>query len=342
MVIRRFLGVLLAALATACGAPAGAAEALPAIHGAAAVADIGGNQVELLVDGDEAAARIAAEISRATASIEAEIYEFDRADILAALVSARRRGVTVNVVYDPSVAVDAPTAATLRVAGVDARPFPIGPRQIDHVKLLVVDGRVAVLGGMNWGRRSYLNHDFDVVIAGPAVRHLGTLFAADEFRAGGRGALPPPPPPDPAGLRLLTTYPDTAIRTEILRALAAARGFAFIEMFVITDPGVLTALEAAAARGVAVWLLLDPGQDLNQVSATRLRAAGIRAAFYRSRGEKLHAKAMVADGNTLVVGSANWTSSGLSHNHELDAVIEDPGLAARALARMEADWRASQ
>jgi len=249
--------------------------------------------------------------------------------------------VVVHVVYDQSVAANAPTAAALRMAAIDARPFPTGPSQIDHVKLLIVDKRLAVFGGMNWGRRSYLNHDFDVVIRGPAVRHLDSIFAGDEFRAGGSGALSPPPPPDPPALRLVTTYPESAIRPEVVRVLAHSRRYVFIEMFVMSDPSVVVALEAAVARGVGAWVLLDPGQDLNQVTATRLRAAGVRTAFYRSRGEKLHAKAMVADGTTLVVGSANWTSSGLGHNHELDAVIDDPGLAARALARMEADWRAS-
>jgi phosphatidylserine/phosphatidylglycerophosphate/cardiolipin synthase-like enzyme len=58
-------------------------------------------------------------------------------------------------------------------------------------------------------------------------------------------------------------------------------------------------------------------------------------------GEKLHAKAMVADSRRLIVGSANWTSSGFLHNHELDAVIESARLASQALTRMEADWAAS-
>ena len=92
---------------------------------------------------------------------------------------------------------------------------------------------------------------------------------------------------------------------------------------------------------MAVRVLLDPGQPLNRRALVRLAGGGALARFYRSSGEKLHAKAMVVDGHALVVGSANWTSSGFTRNHELDAILDSPTLAQAALQRMEADWRAS-
>jgi phosphatidylserine/phosphatidylglycerophosphate/cardiolipin synthase-like enzyme len=64
-------------------------------------------------------------------------------------------------------------------------------------------------------------------------------------------------------------------------------------------------------------------------------------AYYHSHGELLHAKAMVVDGERLIVGSANWSRSGFTRNHELDAEFSSPSLAQTALAAMEADWRAS-
>ena len=109
----------------------------------------------------------------------------------------------------------------------------------------------------------------------------------------------------------------------------------------MTDSGAIAALADAARRGVRVFVLFDPNQDLNQLAAPRLRQAGVHTRFYRTSGEKLHAKAMVVDVHRLLVGSANWTNSGFLHNHELDAVIESRGLASQALARMEADWVAS-
>jgi phosphatidylserine/phosphatidylglycerophosphate/cardiolipin synthase-like enzyme len=127
--------------------------------------------------------------------------------------------------------------------------------------------------------------------------------------------------PDPGGFRLVATYPEAQVSRRCSDAIAA--------------------LSEAARRGVAVFVLFDPNQDLNQLAATRLRDAGVHARLCRSHGEKLHAKAMEVDRHRLIVGSANWTSSGFLHNPELDAAIESPALASQALARRESDWNAS-
>ncbi|MDP9325667.1 MAG: phosphatidylserine/phosphatidylglycerophosphate/cardiolipin synthase family protein, partial [Candidatus Dormibacteraeota bacterium] len=297
--------------------------------------------IELVTDGQEAVDRLLAAVAGARHSLEAEIYEFDRLDLADAMVAATRRGVALTVIADPTVEVNTATLARLRAAGAAVRLFPDGAMQIDHVKLLLADHSLAIFGGMNWGRGSYRNHDFDVVLTGPAVAHLEAIFTADIVRTGAATVSSSPAPHDPDELRLLTSYPDNQVRPAVLAAVAAARRAVFIEMYVLTDVEVMSALSATARRGVGVWILFDPNQELNQAAASRLRQAGVMARFYRTRGEKLHAKAMVVDGQTLVVGSANWTSSGFTRNHELDAVIRSQGLAAQALARMEADWQAS-
>jgi cardiolipin synthase len=326
----------------ACALAPAAAITLPAVpaHPGTGPAIFGANRVELITDGAEAARRMRNLVAGARSRIEAEIYEFDRADLADALATALGRGVKVTLIEDPTVSVNAATAARLRQAGAEVFDFPVQQRQIDHVKLLIVDGATAVFGGMNWGSGSWQNHDFDLVLSGPGVGHLEQIFATDVIRSGGRTSIPAAVP-DPAGFRLVATYPEAQVRPEVLAAIAAARAQVFIEMYVMTDAEVIAALSAASRRGVAVFVLFDPNQDLNQLAAARLRDAGVQARFYRTRGEKLHAKAMEADGGLLVVGSANWTSSGFLHNHELDAVIESPALASQALARMESDWNAS-
>jgi phosphatidylserine/phosphatidylglycerophosphate/cardiolipin synthase-like enzyme len=54
-------------------------------------------------------------------------------------------------------------------------------------------------------------------------------------------------------------------------------------------------------------------------------------------GGKLHAKAGLFDGR-LILGSANWSVSGLSVNHELDLVVDDAAVANSFRMRFEADW----
>jgi phosphatidylserine/phosphatidylglycerophosphate/cardiolipin synthase-like enzyme len=335
--------VFVAWVLAACGSPAAASAHLPSPgrHQAGAAVLVGGNRVELITDGADAARRLRRAMRGATATIEAEIYEFDRAEYAEAILESLARGVRVRLIEDPSVGVNTPIAERLRSAGAEVRIFPDRQRQIDHVKLLIVDGRTAIFGGMNWGSHSWRNHDFDVAVSGPIVAHLESIFAHDLVASGGRAPVPPPPPLDPTELSLLTTYPEAQVRPAVLESIAMARRSVFIEMYVLTDSETIAALSYAARRGVSVFVLLDPNQDLNQLAAARLRQAGVEVRFYRSSGEKLHAKAMVVDVHRLLVGSANWTSSGFLHNHELDAVIESASLACQALTRMEVDWKMS-
>jgi len=302
---------------------------------------VGPDRVELLGDGAQVAERLRREIEDARASVQAEIYEFNRADIAGAMLRALARGVTVKVISDPTVFGNSATLQMIRDAGGEVRLFPDGPHQIDHVKLLIVDRRIAYLGGMNWGAHSYRNRDFEVALTGPSVARLNALFEADLVRSGDLSTTPPAVPNVDGAVRIVSTWPDDEIAPTVVRALAGARHFVFIELYVLTYRQVLQQLAEAAGRGVAIFVLLDPLQDQNQGAFTQIRAAGGQARFYRTSGEKLHAKAAVIDGVELIVGSANWTRSGFTRNHELDVDIRSAAIANAALVRMEADWRAS-
>ncbi|MHB8509034.1 MAG: phospholipase D-like domain-containing protein [Candidatus Dormibacteria bacterium] len=339
MVLKPVLMIAAIVALAACAGQGQVSDALPGpLQSARPTAALGADGVGLMTDGSLVATRLRGLMENATRSIDAEIYQFDRPDLVAAMVAAADRGVRVRLLMDPTVAVDAATAAAIRAAHGRVWFFPVGPRQIDHVKLLVVDAREAMFGGMNWGARSYLNHDFEVTVHGPAVERLERLFSDDLRRSG--VTVPSSDAPSTApGIPLLATYPDDQVRPVVLRDIEAAKRWIFIEMFAFTDGPVVAALSHAAARGVAVFVLADPTQHPNRRTLRRLAAAGVHCEWYRGGGELLHAKAMVADGEVLVVGSANWSKSGFTRNHELDTELRDRGLAATALARMELDWR---
>src|SRR5207245_9466398 len=70
--------------------------------------------------------------------------------------------------------------------------------------------------------------------------------------------------------------------------------------------------------------------------------AGVDARWYPvPRGALLHAKIGLFD-DELLLGSANWTLSGLGVNHELDITTEDGGVIAAYRTRFEGDWSRSQ
>ena len=182
----------------------------------------------------------------------------------------------------------------LRTAGVDVVDYPVRKEMIDHVKLLVVDAAVAVVGGINWGVNSPANHDYDAEVRGPVVRNLDRVFDRDLVTCGRATSVP-----DPRARcgdrrrRHAARRGDPSTRAGAHRR--RAQHTLDLELFVLTDTGVVHALEAAALRGVAVRVLLDPSQPSSDPSYAALLADGIQVRWYRSRGELLHAKAIVAD-----------------------------------------------
>lgn len=320
--------LLLLVLLSACGAvpvPAPRSLPLPAVSGPAALW-----QDSRILD---QAARL---MTGARTRVLVEMYEFGRRDLAALMRAAAGRGLDVRLVYDPSVAESAATAAGLGAAGLAVRAYPLDDRrhQIDHVKLLLAD-ELALVGGMNWGRASARNHDYAIETSEPvAVTRLRAIFEQDWGRSSG-GLPAAAPPSSPA---VVQTTPGREIRERLLALLSSAREVVDAEVFALTDPEVLSALAAARRRGARVRVLLDPGQDVNRPSARWLRAAGVEVRDYPvPPGAKLHAKAGLFD-RRLLLGSANWSAAGLGVNHELDVESDAPAIASAFAARFERDW----
>lgn len=308
--------------------------------GPAAPVRTGADEVTLLRGGAATFAVLRGLIDHARIDVQVEVYELGQPNLLDALTAAHDRGVAVTVIDDPTEGHSATAAIRLRAAGVEVIDYPVRRLMIDHVKLLVVDGTVAVVGGINWGVKSPANHDYDAMLRGPAVTNLERVFERDLVTCG-RRASPANAVTDPAVI-VAATLPGTEIRPLVVNVIEAARASLELELFVLTDTGVVHALEAAHARGVAVQVLLDPSQRPSDPSFAALRDAGVMVRLYRSHGELLHAKAVVADSKAVLFGSANWSGGGFARNHELDIDVPDsPALAAQVQAQMRLDWGAS-
>jgi phosphatidylserine/phosphatidylglycerophosphate/cardiolipin synthase-like enzyme len=148
------LPLLLALLATSC-APGRTTPAtipprvVPPLVAGPVVA--GSDQLIPLLDGPAAFDAIADQLRRAQHSIDLELYEFQRADLAGLVLDARQRGVTVTAIKDPSERSSRTTWAQLEQGGIRVVAFPLERLTIDHVKLLIVDGVRAIVGGINWG-----------------------------------------------------------------------------------------------------------------------------------------------------------------------------------------------
>src|ERR1700736_1580853 len=284
--------LLLALLAASCAPgrtapPTGAAALLPPVLAAPIIS--GADQLVPLTDGAAAFAAITEELSRARRSIDLELYEFQRLDLAALLLDARDRGVAVTAIRDPSERSSRTVWAQLEQGGVKVVAFPLEHMTIDHVKLLIVDGVRAIVGGINWGTHSPNNHDFDVLASGPVGDNLERVFTQDLALARAPALIPPPTAA--RVVQVLTTHPGEGIRAAALAAIAGARQSIDIEMFVLSDRLVLEALVSAARRGVRLRALLDPTQPQNSAAMAQLQSVGAMVRFYLQAGDELlHAK----------------------------------------------------
>ncbi len=267
-----------------------------------------------------------------------EMYELERTDLVRDIGAAEARGVHVRVITDPTVRASRRAARVLDAMRVPERVYPVDDarHQIDHVKLLIADDEAAV-GGMNWGRHSDRNHDYVLETRNSVeVDRLVRIFDQDWDMAGGH-----PAPLQQISGAVAQTAPGSEIRALLEHALNSAVHRVLAEVYTLTDAAVIAELVIAHRRGAIVKVLLDPNQVYNLHAYAVLRAGGVEVRWYPvPRGVLLHAKIGLFDGE-LVLGSANWTVSGLGVNHELDIETDDPAAVQSYVTRFAADWARS-
>lgn len=343
----RFAFLLLTVCLTACSAPpplapiANAAQAAhaPGVGGAPSTSGSGRPEPVTLWQDASIFNRVGSLIGSARSRVMVEMYELGRRDITAALGAAHARRVPVRVITDPTVRASRSSSLVLDELGVPERVYPVddGRHQIDHVKLLIADGE-AMVGGMNWGAHSDRNHDYVLETRAPdEIARLVRIFDQDWNLADGH-----PAPLAPAPLQIAQTTPGQEIRAMLEGALGRARLRVLAEVYTLTDPEVMAGLAAAHRRGVLVRVLLDPNQAYNRHAYAVLSSSGVEVRWYPiPRGALLHAKIGLFDGE-LILGSANWTLSGLGVNHELDIATHDPQAVSAYRSRFDSDWSRSR
>lgn len=324
-----------------------------------------GNTARLLVDGTRAYPVMLEAIASARRRIHFENYIIrDDAvgrEFAAALSERARAGIEVRVLYDwfGSVGTGRAYWDELREAGCEVRSFgsPVGRRPLtplarDHRKLLVVDGRRSVMGGLCIGQEWREGEDGDgcwrdtgVLLEGPVARELDLSFGRTWARAGGEMPEDPGPvdPPGRTRARIIDGRPRHARAYRLYQLMATLAGESlYITMAYPLVPITLRrALTAAVGEGVDVRLLVPSSSDvpvLNQAARahyTALLRHGVR--IYEWKGPMLHAKTAVADGSLSLVGSTNLNPFSLLGNYELDVEIQDPAFGQALQEQFMAD-----
>lgn len=325
-----------------------------------------GNAVKLLIDGPATYAAMFAAMQSARSDIDLESYILDDdetgrrfADLL---IRKRAEGVRVHVIYDSlgSLATTAAFFERLRAAGIEVVEFnqtnPLKSRgkwgllRRDHRKILVVDGRIAIIGGINIsqvyssgsspaGRRESGKvgwRDTDIQIEGPAAAEFRKLFLETWERQKGP-SIPPPtgvPNRNDAGSALVRALGSTPGETNRITFVAyvaaitlAQHSIHLTNAYFVPDSQIMEAFTDAARRGVDVEIILPSITDASMVlSAQRYRYAGLLKSgvkIFERRNAVMHAKTAVIDGIWSTVGSTNMDYLSFLSNDEVNAVVLD-------------------
>jgi len=120
----------------------------------------------------------------------------------------------------------------------------------------------------------------------------------------------------------------SSITGRVIQLLDEARNQVDIAQFTWSVREIEDAVLRAHQRGVRVRIAMNAAQAQGDTVSTRLKSAGVDLRFRTGRAVPnsgydglQHAKFMVVDGNTLLTGSNNWSSTGTSFNEENTVVL---------------------
>jgi len=248
--------------------------------------------------------------------------------------------------------------------------------QRDHRKILIVDGKTAFLGGINISSvystgssagafssgsgdkpsaKDLPWRDTDLQIDGPAVASLQQLFIATWNGQKGetltsRDYFPKPAEIGKEVVRVIGSTPDepfSQIYVTLISAINSAdTTISLTNAYFVPDPQLLRALTSAAARGVAVRMILPGTTDSSLVFHAgrahydELLRGGVR--IFERKEALLHAKTVLVDGVWSSVGSTNLDWRSFLHNQEVTAVVLGAEFGGRMRAAFERDLAASE
>ena len=298
---------------------------------------LSGNDVEIITDFQTMSDRLIADIEGARHHINMLFFKFedDAAGrrIADALIRKSEEGVQVRLIYDDAGNLMVPRRfyRKLRKHGIQVRGFiriflPILSRDYNsrnHRKVVVIDGRVGYMGGMNIAQRYAeglkwgIWRDTHMRITGPAVSELQTSFLTDwKFTKGDEPDLgsmyPCNPPSGNTLMQIVTGGPMdkwNVMMQAYMTAIASARHHAYLQSpyFIPPEP-IMKVLQNAALSGVDVRVMIPGIPDKKYVYHTtmsymdELLEHNVKVLLYPGF---IHSKTITVDDELLTVGTTN-------------------------------------
>ena len=321
-----------------------------------------GDSHGVISDYEASIERMAELVDEAHEYVHVEIYimAWDKTTdvFFRALERASARGVEVRVLFDHIGSRKYPgfhrLGKRLNAAGIEWHlmlpfiPWRGKARRIDlrnHRKLLVIDGKQAMMGSQNMIDSSYLNrknsqigrnwHDIMVELSGPIVAAIEAAFSTDWYSESGQALGIRPYERDgnepevggaTSAMQLIpsgpgfTTSPNLKVFTSMM--YLAQKRLAIVSPYFVPDESLLAAVETAAWRGVDVELYVSEQADQYMVDRAQssyyrsLLEAGVRIFLY-PKPAVLHTKCFIVDDIYAVMGSSNMDMRSFGLNYEI-------------------------
>jgi len=320
------------------------------------------NRSEVLTNGQKTFRALFSALESAEDHIHLEYYIFHNdaigGNILNLLMRKASEGVKVRVLVDGlgnwslTKRFGELKKVGVETAGFYPVRFPFLSRRLNlrnHRKIVVVDGRVGFLGGLNVGDE-YLSRnkkigfwrDTFLKLEGDSVNFLQTVFLNDWNVATHEDINGPLYYPQPLQLgsqltQIAASGPDSdwgSMLQIFFVALTSAEKTIYIETpYFIPDEGSVMALKTAALSGLDVRIILQGVPDhkitywASHSYVEELLESGVR--IYRYTKGILHAKVLILDSEIGVVGSTNFDIRSFNLNFEISAFIYDSEFAQR-------------
>ena len=353
--MRRFAGAvavvaLVAGMTSACKVPSSltspsSTDATPgsAASGASTAAGLPGGSVgsgtdTLITEPDQGLSSIYSLMSSAKHTLDMTMYELTDTQAEQILEQDAKNGVTVRVILDQNLekSRNQPAFTALTAAGVHVVWAPSSFR-VTHQKTITVDGAVSVIMTLNLTSQYYsTSRDFAVVDHDPAdVSAIEQVFNADFADT----AITAPVGDD------LVWSPKQS-DTDLIALINSATKSLVVENEEMGDSEVVSALVAAAQRGVSVEVVMTNDSSW-KANFGKLTAAGVKVSTYKASASLyIHAKIILADydGSTaigttkLFIGSENFSTTSLDENRELGLMTTDPAILSSVSSTVDKDF----
>lgn len=328
-----------------------------------------GNALELYVDGEQAYKALNQVVDSAKTRIDFEFFAFhdDTTGRAMAdkLIAKAKSGVQVNLLIDfLNYRKSKELMERMSAGGVNVRSFVDGYKQpwlhvnslTDHRKVALVDGKVAVSGGMNIGEPYEKNwHDLMFKVEGPTVQDYYRYFEQNWAKSKGSSLRPLTLDTSVHGGHAaqvaVTTPTEQEIRKSTIAAYDSAKTSILAQSPYFIDDEVIAALTRAAKRGVNVQVIIpgkgdNPFVDIMNADVRKYFVeAGIKVHQYDTKNPAIeghdhaldrfnHGKVAVVDGQYVMIGTANADNRSMAISREINLHVDSPEFAKEVTTRV--------